>query len=87
MSGFTVSGSLISFTILRLGASVLDRANISIGLIQRILGHENRTTTEIYLHSIDEIDRVAMEYLGAQIEKSLTQILTQKKLRVYDNLV
>jgi len=50
-------------------------------------GHENRTTTEIYLHSIDEIDRVAMEYLGAQIEKSLTQILTQKKLRDYDNLV
>ena len=60
------------------GASVLDRANISIGSIQRILGHENRTTTEIYLHSIDEIDRVAMEYLGAQIKKSLTQILTQK---------
>ena len=29
----------------------------------------NRTTTEIYLHSIDEIDRVAIEYLGAQIEK------------------
>jgi hypothetical protein len=36
---------------------------------QRILGHENRTTTEIYLHSIDEIDRAALEYLGAQIEK------------------
>jgi len=51
------------------GAAVLDRANISIGSIQRILGHENRTTTGIYLHSIDEIGQTAMEYLGAQIEK------------------
>jgi len=61
------------------GASVLDRANISLGSIQRILGHENRTTTEIYLHSIDEIDRAAMEYLGAQIEKkSHTDSHTEK---------
>jgi integrase len=52
------------------GASMLDRANVSIGSIQRILGHENRTTTEIYLHSIDEIDRAAMDILGAQIEKN-----------------
>ena len=51
------------------GASVLDRANISLGSIQRILGHENRTTTEIYLHSIDEVDRAAMAYLGGEIEK------------------
>ncbi|MBM4296014.1 MAG: site-specific integrase [Deltaproteobacteria bacterium] len=36
------------------GASVLDRANVPISSIQRILGHENRTTTEIYLHSIGE---------------------------------
>jgi len=34
------------------GASILDSLNINIGSIQRILGHENRTTTEIYLHSI-----------------------------------
>jgi integrase len=51
------------------GTSMLDRANISIGSIQRILGHENQWTTEIYLHSIDEIDRAAIEYLGAQIVK------------------
>ena len=38
------------------GASVLDSANVNIGSIQRILGHENRTTTEIYLHSIGESD-------------------------------
>ena len=43
------------------GASLLDRANVNIGSIQRILGHENRTTTEIYLHSIGESERKAME--------------------------
>ena len=59
---------------------MLDRANISIGSIQRILGHENRTTTEIYLHSIDEIDQAAMEYRRAQIEKkSHTDSHTEKK--------
>ncbi|MBM4284864.1 MAG: hypothetical protein FJ128_06395, partial [Deltaproteobacteria bacterium] len=42
------------------GASVLERANIPIGSIQRLLGHENRTTTEIYLHSIGEAEREAM---------------------------
>ena len=42
------------------GASVLDRANVPIDSIQRILGHENRTTTEIYLHSIGEPGREAM---------------------------
>ncbi len=44
-----------------LGASVLDSANVNIGAIQRILGHENRTTTEIYLHSIGESEREAMK--------------------------
>ena len=43
------------------GASVMERANVPIGSIQRILGHENRTTTEIYLHSIGEAEREAME--------------------------
>jgi len=36
------------------GASLLDQANVPIGSIQRILGHENRATTEIYFHSIGE---------------------------------
>ena len=44
-----------------LGASVLDRANVNLGSIQRLLGHENRTTTEIYLHSIGEAEQEAMK--------------------------
>ena len=43
-----------------LGASTLDCANVNIGSIQRILGHENRSTTEIYLHSMGEAEREAM---------------------------
>jgi len=54
-----------------LGASTLDRANVNIGSIQRILGHENRTTTEIYLHSIGESEREAME-IFENFEKSHT---------------
>jgi hypothetical protein len=44
-----------------LGASILDRENVNLGAIQRLLGHENRTTTEIYLHSIGEAEREAMK--------------------------
>jgi hypothetical protein len=29
--------------------------------IQKILGHENRTTTEIYLHSLGGMERAAIE--------------------------
>ncbi|MCK4989698.1 MAG: tyrosine-type recombinase/integrase [Bacteroidales bacterium] len=46
------------------GASLLEQANIPIGSIQRILGHENRSTTEIYLHSIGESERDAMNVLN-----------------------
>ncbi len=64
------------------GASMLDKANVSIGSIQRILGHENRTTTEIYLHSIGESEREAMmvyeRVCQGTSEEILTQILTQK---------
>jgi integrase len=69
------------------GASVLDRANVSISSIQRILGHENRTTTEIYLHSIGEAEREAMEVFERAIQsafpgESLTQIHTQENVKV-----
>ena len=42
------------------GASMLDMQRVPIGTIQRILGHENRSTTEIYLHSMGEPEREAM---------------------------
>ena len=46
-----------------LTASILDEMGIPIGIIQRILGHQNRKTTEIYLHSIGEAERKAMNKL------------------------
>ncbi len=42
------------------GASLMDNCNVPLGSIQRILGHENRTTTEIYLHSINQSEIAAM---------------------------
>lgn len=44
-------------------ASILDDLGIPIGTIQRILGYENRKTTEGYLHSIGEAERKAMQKL------------------------
>ncbi|MDP2045960.1 MAG: tyrosine-type recombinase/integrase [Deltaproteobacteria bacterium] len=69
------------------GASVLEQANVPIGSIQRILGHENRTTTEIYLHSIGEAERQAMDIFEKATQddfpvESLTQSLTQKNRRL-----
>jgi len=39
----------------------MDSANIPITLIQNILGHECRKTTEIYLHSRNEDKSKVME--------------------------
>jgi integrase len=62
------------------GASVLERANVPIGSIQRILGHENRTTTEIYLHSIGDAEREAM----ATFERALQPApLTENHTRIH----
>ncbi|MEI6125584.1 MAG: tyrosine-type recombinase/integrase [Pseudomonadota bacterium] len=52
------------------GASILDNANVNLGTIQRILGHEKRTTTEIYLHSMGESERDAMK-LFEQIQSAI----------------
>jgi integrase len=46
-----------------LTASILDDLGVPIGVIQRILGHQNRRTTEIYLHSVGEAERKAMKKL------------------------
>ncbi len=53
-----------------LGASILDRENVNLGSIQRILGHENRSTTEIYLHSIGEAERDAMRVFERASQES-----------------
>jgi integrase len=55
------------------GASLMDNNNVPIGSIQRILGHENRTTTEIYLHSISEAERVAMSIYEQAQQNSHTK--------------
>ncbi|MBF0192840.1 MAG: tyrosine-type recombinase/integrase, partial [Magnetococcales bacterium] len=61
------------------GASALDASNVSIGAIQRILGHENRTTTEIYLHSIGSSERDAMEAFESARQKSHTNSHTVRR--------
>jgi len=43
------------------GASIMEDANIPLGEISRTLGHSCRKTTEIYLHSIGNANRIAMD--------------------------
>jgi len=47
------------------GASLMDNSNVPMGAIQRILGHKSRSTTEIYLHSLGDGEREAMETFEA----------------------
>jgi integrase len=54
------------------GASIMDGSNVPIGAIQRILGHEKRQTTEIYLHSIGEMERNAIAVYEQARKKSHT---------------
>jgi integrase len=60
------------------GASMLDQANVPIGSIQRILGHENRTTTEIYLHSIGNSERDAVNVLDNQFSDEISEKFTHQ---------
>lgn len=59
------------------GASLMDSINTPIGTIQKILGHENRKTTEIYLHSFSATERQAIRDYEVAREKSHTQIHTR----------
>jgi hypothetical protein len=69
------------------GASLLEQSNVPIGSIQRILGHENRLTTEIYLHSIGDSERFAMQVLNEGFgEVSHTDSHTDKKEATDRNL-
>ncbi len=44
-------------------ASILKDLGVPIGVIQSMLGHENPKTTEIYLQTVNQSDRRAMEKL------------------------
>jgi len=59
------------------GASTMDGNNVPMGAIQRILGHENRKTTEIYLHSIGDLERQAIAVFERAREKSHTDSHTE----------
>lgn len=52
----------------------MDNANVPLGTIQRILGHSQRRSTEIYLHTLGEAERQAMAVFERASEKSLTQV-------------
>ena len=52
-------------TIRHSGASLMDQCNVPMGAIQKVLGHESRRTTEIYLHSAGDLERKAMSVYEA----------------------
>ena len=59
------------------GAPIMDGNNVPIGAIQRILAHENRKTTEIYLHSIGDLEREAIAVFEHARENSQTDSHTE----------
>jgi integrase len=61
------------------GASLMESNNIPIGSIQRILGHENRSTTEIYLHSIGDSEKMAIDLYERARQNSHTDSHTNEK--------
>jgi len=54
------------------GASIMENSNVPVGAIQKLLGHENRSTTEIYLHTLGDSERQAMATYEQAREKSHT---------------
>jgi len=56
-----------------LGATLMENNNVPIGSIQRILGHENRSTTEIYLYSLGDSEKAAINIYESAREKSHTK--------------
>ena len=61
------------------GATLMENNNVPVGSIQRILGHESRATTEIYLHSLCETERQAIVVYEQAREKSHTESHTERR--------
>lgn len=59
------------------GASLMDGSNAPFGAIQGILGHENRKTAEIYLHSIGDMERDTIAVFERARKKSHTDSHTE----------
>ena len=59
------------------GASLMDRHNVPKGSIQRILGHKQRTTTDIYLHAVGNAEREAMNTFEQARQESHTESHTK----------
>ena len=57
----------------------MDNNNVPIGSIQKLLGHENRSTTEIYLHSIGHAERDAISVFENAVKKSHTDSHTEEE--------
>jgi integrase len=68
------------------GASILDGSNVPIGTIQRLLGHENRTTTEIYLHSVGNAERDAMRVFE-MVQKKVPHQVPHHEKGATDNIM
>ena len=61
------------------GASVMDQAKVPLASIQRILGHENRTTTEIYLQRSGDSEREAITVFEQVTENPHTDSHTRPR--------
>ncbi len=61
----------------------MDCNNVPIAAIQRILGHENRTTTEIYLHGIGDMERAAIAVYEHARQNSHTDSHTEPQEKRY----
>ncbi len=62
------------------GASVMDRSNVPIGEIQKVLGHRDRRTTEIYLHPSGQGSREAIDALEAVSEAASVEAIKNTHL-------
>jgi integrase len=61
------------------GASIMDHNGARLDGIQNLLGHDNRTTTLIYLHKLNGSEKTAMEIYEQARQKSQTDSHIKKR--------